>query len=136
MVSDKSNITLIVIASLAKAVGIPGGVILSDKKTIASIRQNPLFVGASPIVPAYLFAFLQTQQTYSDARRILSKNIQQFKTHIETLPHLGTKFLPNYPVFFTEKQGLFDDLFAQNIMISSFAYPKPNAQCRLPTWGN
>ena len=122
----KPNITLIVIASLAKAVGIPGGVILSDKKTIAAIRQNPLFVGASPIVPAYLFAFLNAQQTYADARSILSKNIEQFRMHIETLPHLGAQFLPDYPVFFIEKQGIFEYLFEKNIMISSFAYPKPN----------
>ena len=124
--ADKPNITLIALASLAKAVGIPGGVILSDKKTIAAIRQNPLFVGASPIVPAYLFAFLNAQQTYADARSVLSKNIEQFRTHIETLPHLGAQFLPDYPVFFIEKQGIFAHLFEQNIMISSFAYPKPN----------
>ena len=124
--ANKPNITLIVIASLAKAVGIPGGVILSDKKMITDIRQNPLFVGASPIVPAYLFAFLNAQQTYADARSVLSKNIEQFRTHIETLPHLGAQFLPDYPVFFIEKQGIFEHLFRQNIMISSFAYPKPN----------
>ena len=83
-----------------KAVGIPGGVILSDKKTIAMIRQNPLFVGASPIVPAYLFAFLKTQNVYTEARRILSKNIQQFRAQTANLTNLGMTFLPDYPVFF------------------------------------
>jgi 8-amino-7-oxononanoate synthase len=75
----KPNIKIIVIASLAKALGIPGGVILSEEKTINSIRNNPLFVGASPIVPAYLFAFLLAQPMYEMARQTLTKNIELFK---------------------------------------------------------
>lgn len=125
LIDNQSNITLIVIASLAKAVGIPGGVILSDKKTIAMIRRNPLFVGASPIVPAYLFAFLKSQDIYSEARRVLLKNIQQFRTETATLTNLGMTFLPDYPVFFVQKNDLYATLWQQNIMISSFSYPKP-----------
>ncbi len=73
------SVKIIVIASLAKALGIPGGVILSEAKTIHSIRNNPLFVGASPIVPAYLFAFLLAQPMYETARQTLTNNIQLFK---------------------------------------------------------
>jgi 8-amino-7-oxononanoate synthase len=79
------NIKIIVIASLAKALGIPGGVILSEKKTINNIRNNPLFVGASPIVPAYLFAFLLAQPMYDTARQTLIKNIQLFKKNLKEL---------------------------------------------------
>ncbi len=125
LIGDKSNINLIVIASLAKAVGIPGGVMLGDKKTIASIRQNPLFVGASPIVPAYLFAFLHAQDTYKVARAVLQKNIQQFTTALSLPPHLPITSLPNYPVFFTPQKDLFDFLLKHKILISSFSYPKP-----------
>lgn len=74
----KANVKIIIIASLAKALGIPGGVILSDEATINSIRQNPLFVGASPIVPAYLFAFLAAQPMYAAARETLKNNIDTF----------------------------------------------------------
>jgi 8-amino-7-oxononanoate synthase len=75
----KANIKIVIIASLAKALGIPGGVILSDKTAINNIRQNPLFVGASPIVPAYLFAFLAAQPMYATARETLKNNIETFK---------------------------------------------------------
>lgn len=122
---DKPQISLIVIASLAKAVGIPGGVILSDKKTIAGIRQNPMFVGASPIVPAYLFAFLNAQKTYSEARTVLQKNIQQFRNALSENPTLPITYLPDYSVFFTQKRELFAYLWEHKIMISSFSYPKP-----------
>ncbi len=125
LIGDKSNINLIVIASLAKAVGIPGGVILGDKQTIAAIRQNPMFVGASPIVPAYLFAFLHAQKTYTEARTVLQKNIEQFTTTLSQCPNLPIMYLPNYPVFFTPQKGLFDYLLKHKILISSFSYPKP-----------
>jgi 8-amino-7-oxononanoate synthase len=140
------NIKIIVIASLAKALGIPGGVILSDNKTIYDISQNPLFVGASPIIPAYLFAFLLAQPMYDDARKKLSENIQMFKNGLEDFYEFPTKkgtpqyksdfstnltissfkTLNNYPVFYTPLSGLFDYLFAKKIFISHFAYPKPN----------
>ena len=121
------DIKVIVIASLAKALGIPGGVILSDKKTIAAIRQNPLFVGASPIVPAYLFAFLAAQPMYLQARQTLSNNIQLFKGLLEkNAAALFQTPLDNYPVFFSAANDLFDFLLAEKIFISHFAYPKPN----------
>ncbi len=120
----KANVKIIVIASLAKALGLPGGVILSDNATIQSIRQNPLFVGASPIVPAYLYAFLNAQQVYNEARNILRKNIQLFKKLSESLlPHF--KFLENYPVFYTDKNELYAFLLKHKTMISSFSYPQP-----------
>jgi 8-amino-7-oxononanoate synthase len=125
MIPDDSDINLIVIASLAKAVGIPGGVILADKKTITAIRQNPLFVGASPIVPAYLFAFLHSQNTYTEARFLLQKNIQQFNTALSNFPNMPISHLPNYPVFFTPQSDLFDFLLKHKTVISSFSYPNP-----------
>ncbi len=124
-IGDKDNINLIVIASLAKAVGLPGGVILGDKKTITTVRQNPLFVGASPIVPAYLFAFLHSQKVYTEARAVLQKNIQQFKVALSQIPHLPITYLPKYPVFFTQQKDLFHYLLKHKILISSFSYPKP-----------
>ena len=122
---QKVHLKIIVVASLAKAVGLPGGVILSDKNTISMIRQNPLFVGASPIVPAYLFAFLKSQNCYKNARKTLFDNILEFKKSINNLPHFDCKHLPNYPIFFTKQNGIFDFLFQNNILISNFSYPKP-----------
>jgi 7-keto-8-aminopelargonate synthetase-like enzyme len=133
-ISAYPNIRLVVIASLAKALGIPGGVILSDAKTIASIRNNPLFVGASPIVPAYLSAFMAAQSVYKEARKNLSRNIEYFNATLDKAlsQHSQTrislypfKSLPNYPVFYTELNELAAYLQQQKIVISHFAYPKP-----------
>lgn len=120
-----SGIKVVVIASLAKALGIPGGVILGDTDMIQTVRNNPMFVGASPIVPAYLYAFLATQGMYSTARQLLRHNITLFKSLNHTiLSHF--QYLPHYPIFYTSHNELYNELFNRQIMISSFPYPKPN----------
>ena len=118
------NARLVVIASLAKAVGIPGGVILSDSETIKNIRKNPLFVGASPIVPAYLAAFKATSNMYREALNVLNQNIILFKTLNEKWLS-NFRFYENYPVFYSSKNGIYDFLLKHKILISSFSYPNP-----------
>jgi 8-amino-7-oxononanoate synthase len=127
------RVKIIVIASLAKALGIPGGVILSDAKTIDAIRRNPLFVGASPIVPAYLFAFLKAQNVYEQARKQVFFNINLYKNLIqknlekrENTKGLLLKTYDNYPVFNVLENNLYDFLLKHKVLISSFSYPNPS----------
>ena len=125
----KPNLKIVVIASMAKALGIPGGVIFSDTHTIAAIRNNPLFVGASPIIPAYLHAFLASQDVYKMARERLLHNIDYFKNGCEkqNIPTSLFRFLPNYPVFNTSKSELYSKLYDSKIFISNFSYPLPTS---------
>lgn len=123
-VIEKENVKIIVIASLAKALGIPGGVILSDKKTIETMRKSPFFVGASPIIPAYLHAFLASKNVYSEARKVLAQNIELFKNEM-TDSNLFKTF-DSYPVFFTEKNDLCNFLIKHKVFISNFSYPNPS----------
>ncbi len=125
LLAGKNNIRLIVTGSMAKAMGIPGGVILSDKKTIAEMSQSPIFSGASPIVPAYLFAFTRSEGIYSIELDAVRHNIDYFN-------HNTTDEIKNllvnekgYPVYYVKDNSLFDFLYARKIFISSFAYPKP-----------
>ncbi|MGV3588072.1 MAG: aminotransferase class I/II-fold pyridoxal phosphate-dependent enzyme [Adhaeribacter sp.] len=116
-------IKLIVVSSLGKALGIPGDVILADAATIQSLKQHPFFGGASPVVPAYLYAFLQASNIYQNARAQLFRNINYFLTNLEK-PFLFQSF-PDYPVFYTAQKQFYQYLLAHNILISSFAYPTP-----------
>jgi 8-amino-7-oxononanoate synthase len=126
------QVKIIVIASLAKALGIPGGVILSDNKTIETIRKNPLFVGASPIVPAYLFAFLKAQNVYQQAREQVFFNINLYKNLIqknlekrENTEGVLLKTFDNYPVSYVLENNLYDYFLKHKVLISSFSYPNP-----------
>ncbi len=117
------NVELIVVASLGKALALPGGMILGRQDFILKMLQQAQFGGASPMVPAYLDAFLQTQELYDAARQRLFRNIAQFAA-----PFANTGFFqnfPGYPVFYTEKRRLADWLEARKVVISSFSYPTP-----------
>lgn len=115
------NVELIVVASLGKALAIPGGIILGNKNFIKNIWQSPFFGGASPIIPAYLDAFLQAKKLYQQARAILFQKIKTFNDATEDL-HLFQK-IPNYPLFYTHKNNLADYLQKYKVLISSFPYP-------------
>jgi 7-keto-8-aminopelargonate synthetase-like enzyme len=123
------NIDLMVIASLAKAFGIPGGVILGSQKLISTIWNSPHFAGASPIIPAYLEAFLNFQAYYGNLRQQLSENIAFLNQKLATkgLNH-DFRTLSNYPIFYTERDAYYDELLKQNIWISSFPYPNPKSK--------
>ena len=114
---------LIVVSSFGKAMGIPGGLILSDSDTIDRIRKSPFFTASSPVIPAYLHAFMHSGAIYEKARKALFKNIRQFEASVEDLKIF--KSIPGYPVFYTPENGLYEFLLNRGIIISCFAYPGP-----------
>ncbi|MEL6276625.1 MAG: aminotransferase class I/II-fold pyridoxal phosphate-dependent enzyme, partial [Bacteroidota bacterium] len=114
----------IVVASLGKAVGIPGGVIFAPPTTLTAIQSAPFFGGASPPPPAYLQAFLKAELYYEAARKRLQSSIRQFRSQTGAIPAI--RYLDNYPVFYVNDQNLADYLAKQHILISSFPYPSPN----------
>lgn len=115
------QVRLIVTASLAKAVGLPGGIIFSDTTTLASIRQTAFFGGCSPIPPAYLVAFGRAAELYQQARETLADRVALAATLL--LPTGLFRHEPGYPVFYTDRDDLYPFLLENHIFISSFAYP-------------
>lgn len=117
------QVEVMVVASLGKALGISGGVILGKANQINQIKYNSFFGGASPASPAYLYAFLQAQQLYEAQRIHLLSLIHWFQDNCNIF-----KSLPNYPVFNTSHHHLFEYLQEKKIIISSFPYPTPDSE--------
>ncbi|GAA4412947.1 8-amino-7-oxononanoate synthase [Nibrella viscosa] len=117
------NVRLIVTASLAKAMGLPGGVVFSDAETIAAIRHTAFFGACSPISPAYLDAFVRADELYMQARGRLQQNIALAEGLL--LPTGLFRQAPGYPVLYTERDELYPFLLENGIFIYSFAYPTP-----------
>ncbi len=119
------NVQVVVVASLGKALSLPGGAVLADASLISDIRKQAFFGGASPVPPAYLYAFLQAGPLYEEAREQLLANIQQF-SHEAGQSGLF-RHIPHYPVFYTPATGLHDFLRERKILISCFPYPTPDS---------
>ncbi|MCF2445809.1 aminotransferase class I/II-fold pyridoxal phosphate-dependent enzyme [Dyadobacter sp. CY345] len=119
------QVQLIVVSSLNKALGIPGGVILCEERIILGIRQSPFFAGASPAAPAYIYALKKLLETnaYTPVHQRLLENI-----HDVTARLTGTNLFVcknNYPVFCSLDSNLFDFLETNGILASCFSYPQP-----------
>ncbi|GAB3800152.1 8-amino-7-oxononanoate synthase [Spirosoma humi] len=107
--------------SLAKGMGLPGGVVFGDADTIKSIRETAFFGACSPMPPACLDAFLHADSLYAEGQERLQRNIKLAEQLLlpTNLFHQAT----GYPVFFTEHDALYAQLLQKNILIYSFAYP-------------
>lgn len=122
-IPKRKNIRLIVTASLAKAMGLPGGVIFSDPDSIQKIRNTAYFGGCSPIAPDHLFAYLHADTLYTDAYTRLQTNIHQFADAVKDIDLFS--YTKGYPVFYTEHDELYPFLLERGIFVYSFSYPKP-----------
>ncbi|MCF6240032.1 MAG: aminotransferase class I/II-fold pyridoxal phosphate-dependent enzyme [Bacteroidales bacterium] len=120
---NADNIEKIVVSSLGKAWAVPGGVVLSSKKIIDKLRTSSLFGGASPVIPAYLYAFLNAQALYAQNRKRLKNNIHLFLENLSA----QLNYIPGFPVFSTLNHSFYDLLLKQGIEISAFNYPSPDS---------
>lgn len=131
-----SNTRLVVVSSLHKAMGIAGGVVFADKNFIEALRHTAYFASCSPIAPAYLYAYLESDSIYQKHQTKLAENIQLFLSKLSDKSLFN--FYPNYPVFYTDNDSLFEYLYQHQIFIYSFAYPiktaKPNTRIVISAW--
>lgn len=116
-----ASIRLLVTASMAKAMGLPGGVVFGDSETIGDLRQSAFFGACSPIPPAYLDAYLKAENLYTEGFDRLQQNLILAEKLL--LPTGLFQHAKGYPVFFTEQDDLYAHLLQENIFIYAFAYP-------------
>jgi 8-amino-7-oxononanoate synthase len=116
---------LIVVSSLNKALGVPGGAIMADKSVLDVLRLSPWFAGASPPPPAYMHALTQMVESggFRNANAILKNNIAYFDGVTHESLHFAS--ILHYPVYCSREMQLYPHLLAHGIMSSCFSYPAP-----------
>lgn len=117
------HVDYLVISSLAKAMGIPAGVILGKVNRLAELYRQPLFVGSSPPPPAYLYAMLQAESLYQRQRHKLAENLEYLIKH---LPGERYTYQSPLPILVLSGSDMFNQLQQHRILISSFSYPNPD----------
>jgi 8-amino-7-oxononanoate synthase len=121
------SVQLVVVSSLGKACGIPGGVVLADAPFVEELRRSAFFAASSPVVPAYLHAFTRAQPLYRQAREQLGRNAAQFAAATAGLGLFHSQ--PGFPVFYTPANALADFMQPRGVLLSSFPYPAPTDPC-------
>lgn len=120
------NIELVVVASMAKALGIDAGLILGKKKLMDQFRTSTIYAGASPPSPGFLHAYLMGRDIYINELIQLRSNVRFFTELIKGFTNLV--FTENLPVYLIDDPSAGDLLRARGIIISSFAYPDPKGK--------
>ena len=121
----KPNVTVVVVSSLGKAFGVPGGVVLGSAHFINRLKKSPFFTAGSPLPPAYLFAFVRAQPLYRQARQRLFANVAYFQEQTDSLSIFRS--IDRYPVFYTSDNALASAV-APQCVLSSFPYPDPSSE--------
>lgn len=116
------NVENVVVASMAKALGIDAGLVLASERIISQLKKTNTFIGASPPSAAGLFAFIKAEAIYQNALKKLHQNISLLQNGL----NLKCDFAQNFPAFLFHDSGLADKLLEKQILISSFPYPGTN----------
>lgn len=120
-----TNIEIIRIASLNKALGISGGIILSDLSIKKAIFSYPLFIGASRPSPAIMFAGNASFELYQSQLIQLKQNLEYFwSINAEIRPYLNV--IENHPAFEIKIPLAMNELLENQMFMPIFSYPNPS----------
>ena len=117
------NVNVLVTGSLAKGMGLPGGVILSNADTLDTLRRTAFFGACSPVSPAYMEAYTKAEALYAEGRERLRQNVLLAEKLL--MPTGLFSHATGYPLFFTAHDGLYQFLLERGIFVYSFSYPTP-----------
>ncbi len=120
----QKNIETVVIASMAKALGIDAGLVLGSTEIILMLKQTHEFIGASPPAAAGLFAFINAPTIYQEEKIKLTQLTSKLSAALKD--DKNWSFSSDFPVFLTKEIGITERLIKQKILISSFPYPDKN----------
>lgn len=118
------GVRVLVVSSLNKALGVPAGVILGPAAELGAIRQFPMFSGASPAGPGFLWALTHSFDLYEAAHARLMTSVQAF-TELIAPNLLSLHWFEKYPAFTTTIPGLHEFLETEGILTACFPYPGP-----------
>jgi 8-amino-7-oxononanoate synthase len=117
----QENIDNVVVASMAKALGVDAGIVLASNKIIDKLKSTNTFIGASPPSPAALYAFIHAEEIYRKALNKLKNNMIM----LEKASNLTWTHEDGFPVYLLGDSNLAERLLKKQILISSFPYPTP-----------
>ena len=116
----RENINIIRIASLAKALGLSGGVIAGDNDFIATIKKEDTFIGAAGMNPALLETYCSAQEIYRSQKLKLEQNLNYFNLHF--INREKFTFDSSYPIIYFEDKLISKKLLENKIIPTSFTY--------------
>ncbi len=117
-----SNVELLLNFSLSKAFHLNAGAICGTAYWIDKAKQHINFTTSTPPMPALAHVFIKGASIFQQQRNQLHQNLQYLQNLIS-----NSTFATNEgtPVFVVHKASVAPYLLQNNVIISSFGYPRP-----------
>lgn len=116
-----AQVEYLLLSSMGKALATPGGLIAGSRSTIQELWKSPFFGGASPVIPAYLYAFMQSRDLIRTQQARLQANIRFVEQQIQDMTRFS--HIEGHPVFHLKVPRLAARLQEHQVLLSSFPYP-------------
>ncbi|WP_445737991.1 aminotransferase class I/II-fold pyridoxal phosphate-dependent enzyme [Mariniflexile sp.] len=120
-ISNENLFQKIMVSSLGKALGISGGLVAGDNHFIDALKNEPDFISSSSISPAYLQAFILSQDVIKLQQKKLQENLRVLFDGLQL--NSDFKFSKNYPVIYSKNEKIYNYLLEKEIVITNFKYP-------------
>lgn len=116
------HVELLLNFSLSKAFHLNAGAICGSDYWIQKAKQHVNFTTSTPPMPALAHAFVNGSIVFTEQRKKLTANINYLRKLTTAYTFVTNE---ETPVFVVQKPFVAEKLLEQQILISSFGYPKP-----------
>lgn len=117
-----ANVELLLNFSLSKAFHLNAGAVCGSAYWIKKAKEHVNFTTSTPPMPALAHAFINGASIFQYQRAQLHENIQYLQNLISNSTFASNE---GTPVFVVLKESVAPYLLQNNIIISSFGYPRP-----------
>ncbi len=111
--------------SLSKAFSCEGGAVSGEMDDISGIKAMPPFTAATPMSPAFVYAWMNSRSLFKRQLKTLKQNIEYFAT--KTKDHTSMYFDRRLPICQLPIESLYEEALKYHILLSAFRYPTDKA---------
>lgn len=107
--------------SLSKAFSCEGGGVSGDVEDINTIKAMAPFTAATPMSPAFVYAWMNSHLLFERQLQALRQNIGYFATKTADIPSIA--FDSRLPVCHLPGESIYEEALKYHILLSAFRYP-------------
>ena len=111
----------ILVSSLGKAFGMTGGIIAGDKNIIDQAKLNPIYGSSAGMNPGFAQSICEAKIIFLNKLIKLKNNLSYIDSHLKKRTEII--FSKNYPLIYTNIDGIYEKFLEKNIVITNFRYP-------------
>lgn len=121
LLPESDHLHYLICYSLGKAFSCEGGAVSGAPEAIREIKSSPPFSAATPMSPAFVYAWMKSGQLFQEQRMALQENCRYFFQKTSGLK--GLAYDRRFPVACISHKDFYEKALKHRILLSAFRYP-------------